>query len=230
MTQRPPVRSESPFARLGARVLEDVRSRVWPLERGATCWHIAHLELGDWRQWRALLEANGISDPLDLEGVALQLDADAPAPAPFLFGGVPDGAPSVSIDLASSDELGEGPRLVAASPELRGLCYLVIEDVTFDTFTLALRAPGASVAGVPVAVSLGDFEGITSDATSSVERTVYAANGAAAHVRLTLDAFLVVWIAREWPMYLAPTGEAERTELVIPQSITDVLSLLGALT
>jgi len=225
---RTPRKSESPFDRLGARVIEQDKSIVWPLERGASVWLIAHLVLGDWRLWRDVLVSNNVADALDLEGVAILSPLDTPAPAPFEFGGVPDDAPSQVIDLASPDELGTGPQIIAASPELRGVCVLVVEDVTFDTFTLAVRAPDASVAGDAVAVSLADFEGAVSDVTQVVERTLFAAGGEVLQVRFTLDAWLCVWLARTWPVTVEGEKFGDRTELVIAQKTGAELLFVGA--
>lgn len=218
LTSKSPVQSESPFDRLGARVLGDVRSRLWPLSRGAHVWQVTHLTLGDWRRWREVCDANAVADPLDLAGVTLALNTGAPAPAPFYFDGINGADTPQVVDLASSEQLGVGPELVEASPALRGVCVLVVEDVTFDTFTLALRAPDTDTAGPPVALALVDFEGVTSDTTGVVERTLYAATGEALVVRFTLDAWFVVWLAREWPLQVASSGEAARASLVIPES------------
>ena len=227
MTQgvRAPRRSESPFDRLGARVAQQERSLVWSLERGATVWVIAHLTLGDWRLWRAVMEANSVTDALDLEGVRVLAGAPASraAPAPFAFASEPPGAPPVVVDVASAAQLGQGPMVVGASPSLRGACSLLVEDLDEATFTIALRAPGALVAGDAVTVSLADFEGVTSDVVQLVERTLFAADGAALQVRFTLDGWLCMWLARCWPLMVEGETFGERAELVIPQQTSDLL-------
>lgn len=211
--------SESPFDRLGAQVLDDSRMVLWPLEGGAraTIWAIAHQGLGEWRTWRAICDASGVTDPLDLEGAALLVPDDgAPSSAPFDFPGVPDGAPSVTVDLAGQDQLGVGPVVVSASPELLGLCVLRIQDVTEDSFRLALRGPSSDTFGPDVDLELARFQGITEAETSLVQLLLYSAEGQALSLRLSLDAFLAVWLARFWPLSLSADLTSARAALLLP--------------
>lgn len=223
---RAPVASESPFDRLGAQVADEPRVVLWPLGRSATIFAIAHTTLGEWRSWRDICDANAITDPLDLEAIPLALPADdAPTPAPRLFEAIPSTDPPVSIDLAAQDQLGVGPRVVEAQSSLFGECVLRVDDVTWDTFELSLRAPDEADFGAPVALALADFEGVTADAVRPVRRVLYSAGGQAMMVELTLDAFLVVWLARVWPLLLTGSSEGGRQSLVVPTDESGLLEV-----
>lgn len=224
--QRAPRASEAPFDRLGGRVEEERQVRVWPLNRGATIWAVAHVELGDWRRWREIATANDLADPLDLAGLVYAPPSGAPAPAPFIMPSATPGGAPVEVDLAA--DLGVGPQLILAAPEMRGVCYLVVEDVAPDVFTLAVAGPGDTVAGPPVAVTAADFEGLTPDTTQEVQRALVAQGGGVLVVRFDLNAWLAMWLARRWPLLVVAAADVERDELVVPQTGALGATLLGA--
>lgn len=219
--------SESPFDRYGAQVLDEPRVALWPLERGASIYTIAHQVLGEWRLWRSICDANGVADPFDLEGAALELAADGgPTPAPFLFAGVPDGADPVTHDLSSQDELGVGPLVLDASPALVGDVVLQLEDVDFGSFELSIRGPDDADFGPRTPIALASFEGPTEAASATVTLLLYAASGAGLTLQLNLNALLVVWLARYWPLALSVVDGSARTALAVPLD-DDALVQLG---
>lgn len=223
---RAPVASESPFDRLGAQVADEPRVVLWPLERGATIFAIAHQTLGEWRSWRGICDANEVADPLDLEAAQLVLPADdAPTSAPRLFDAIPDADPPVLIDLAAQDQLGVGPRVVEAQAGLYGECVVRVTDLTWESYTLALRGPDEADFGEEVGITLADFEGVTADAVRPVRRVLYAASGLALMLEVTLDAFLVIWLARVWPLVLTGDASQARGALVVPTDETGLLEV-----
>lgn len=223
---RAPVASESPFDRLGAQVADEPRVLLWPLSRSATIFGIAHTTLGEWRSWRDICDANGVSDPLDLEGVELDLPADgAPTPSPRSFEAIPSTDPPVSIDLASQDQLGVGPRVVEAQSSLFGECVLAVEDVDYEHFMLALRGPDEASFGEAVPVALADFEGVSAGSVRAIRRVLYSASGQAMMVEITLDAWLVLWLARYWALVLTGSSEGARQALVVPTDESGLLEV-----
>jgi len=213
-----PQASEAPFDRLGAQVLEDGHLALWPLEGASTTiWTIAHLGLGEWRQWREVAEASEVVDPLDLEAPELGVSTDGePNSSPRDFEGVPGGAPPVEVDLASQSELGVGPVVVSASRELFGLCVLRVEDVSPSSFLVALRGPAELDFGPGVELALASFEGVASDEVRAPRLQLFSSSGFALTVSMTLDAWLVVWLARYWPMMLVEVVGSARAALVLP--------------
>lgn len=63
--------SESPYTRLAGPVAtRDPRASIrLTFGERETPYALAHRAVGEWRQWRELLEASGIEDPFDLAGL-----------------------------------------------------------------------------------------------------------------------------------------------------------------
>ena len=224
--QRPPVASESPLERNGAQVLEEPRVELWPLTRAAHIYQIAHTVLGEWREWRALAEANGVIDPLDLEAAPLEAAEEGEATAaPFLFPSVPEGGADVEVDLASAAELGVGPEVVDASPEMRGVVYLRVEDVAFGSFEVSARHETEEEWGASVPLLESAFEGAVETEARAVILYLSGAAGGLLVVRLTLDAWLVLWLARYWPLRINGDETRARSALAVPLDAGDGATL-----
>lgn len=183
--------SESPFDRLGAaREQERPRVRAVPLIQGATIFALAHQALGEWRRWRELLETSGIEDGFDLEGRVYPDTLPLLTTTPLL-----DGSGDAELDLTAT--LGVRLTLIAIEGALAGDGALVVEDVAFGSYTIALRAPGDTDAGTPQAITDADFAG--ADGSLQAVRLELVSEAARARVVLEIDrdAWLVLWMARE---------------------------------
>lgn len=224
--QRPAVASESPLERNGAQVLDEPRVALWPLSRGAHIYQITHLTTGEWRLWRAVAEANGVTDPLDLEAAPLvEALEGVPAPAPFAFPSVPEGGADVEVDLSALTELGVGPEVVDASPEMRGVVYLQVEDVAFGEYTVAARHADEAEWGQPVTLLERQFEGAVDTETREVVLYLTGATGGLLVIKLTLDAWLALWLARYWPLEILADDARGVAALAIPLDAGDLATL-----
>lgn len=224
--QRPAVPSESPLERNGAQVLDEPRVELWPLSRGAHIYQITHTTLGEWRLWRAVAEANGVIDPLDLEAAPLLSDLEGvPAPAPFPFPSVPEGGAPVEVNLSALTELGVGPEVLDASPEMRGTVYLQVEDVAFGEYEVSARHADDAEWGAPVALLESAFEGAVDTETREVVLYLSGATGGLLVIRLTLDAWLALWLARYWPLEIIADDARAVVALAVPLDAGDGASL-----
>jgi hypothetical protein len=199
--------SESPFDRLGARA-DSRPQRARALTGGETAFRLAHEELGEWRVWRELLEFNAIDDPFDLQG-----RTHSSAERMTVEFGLVEGDGADDVDLAA--ELGQGVRLVWATPELEGRGELLVTDTAFGAYTLAFRAPGEDAAGAALAVVDADLE--EADGSARAWRGLLTSQSGryAVDLEVSPEAWLILWLARCVPVVFAP--ERARSELLVPE-------------
>jgi hypothetical protein len=203
--------SESPFDRLGAaQGQERPRVRAVALIQGATIFAQTHQALGEWRRWREVLEASGIEDGFDLGALsypdALSLLTTTP---------LQDGSGDAELDLTAT--LGVWFALIAIEGALVGDGGLVVEDVGFGAYTIALRAPGDAVAGTPQAITDADFAGADGSLQAVRLELVSEAGRARVVLEIDRDAWLVLWMARELTVRFAATPA--RTALLAPVEV-----------
>ena len=191
-------RSESPYDRLGAPVELDRDARRVTPGQHATIFAVAHEQLGEWREWRAILDASDERSPFDL----LELEHTLSDRIRHRFATL-DETGSELVNLTDDLDFGLGMREV--TPELQGEGRLVLEDLSETTFQLTFQAPGEDAPG---------------------EAVVFDREGGARHVLLTSgrfvlgltmsdDVLLVLWMARELIVYFEPVPRAS-SALTIP--------------
>lgn len=182
--------SESPFDRLGAaREQERPRVRAVPIIQGATIFALAHQSLGEWRRWRELLDASGVEDGFDLTARVYADVLPLLTTTPLV-----DGDGVAELDL--TETLGVKLDLLAVEGALLGDGALIVEDVAFGAYTLALRAPGDAAAGPPQPLDDAAFVGADGSPQPVRLELVSEAGRGRAVVELDRATWLVLWLAR----------------------------------
>lgn len=200
-------RSESPYDRFGQLTEDATRQRVYTLRLGQNPLQAAHEATGEWRDWRTILEASDVADPFDLMDVA-HASAALVLDVPTTDGG--------AEQENFSEDLGQPLLLLAASPELDGTGQIEVTDVDEDTFTLKFKAPGADAFGEAVTLELERFTGIDGEQNLAVGVELLDASGRyVVLMELTLDTWLIVWLARCMDVLFVPSPS--RSELVVPE-------------
>lgn len=168
--------NEAPFDLLGVLVDEPRAERTIPLYGGEyeNAFTVASRAFGEWRNWRELLENNGIADPLDLQEVQTKTEGVLTT--------------DEGVDLTA--ELGVPLRVLSASEGTTGDVTLVVEDVAQGEFTLQVEltpgAPGPPVTLLESALLVGNT------------RVVLEGAGGSGFVQIEfdIDTWLVLWLAR----------------------------------
>lgn len=205
--------SESPFDRLGAaREREQPRVRAVPLIQGATIFALAHQSLGEWRRWRELLDTSGVEDGFDLAALVYADVLPLLTTTPLV-----DGDGVAELDL--TDALGVKLDLLAVEGALLGDGALVVEDVAFGAYTVALRAPGDAAAGPPQPLDDAAFVGADGSPRAVRLELVSEAGRGRAVVELDQDTWLVLWLARTLTVRFAatPARDALLAPLEVPR-------------
>lgn len=199
--------SESPFDRLGTSSPQQAPSvREVELIQGATIFALAHQSLGEWRRWRELLEVSGVEDGFDLEGHRYP-DSLALLTTTALL----DGSGYIPLDLTAA--LGVRLKLEQVAGAVSGAWALVVEDLTWGSYALRLRAASGAL-GPQVVIMDEDFVG-ADGSPRAVHVELVSADGAS-RLALTMDreAWLVLWLARSLTIQLEPS--ATRSRLLAP--------------
>lgn len=202
--------SESPYTRHGRTKEGERKKKRHPLNGSPrqNLLQIAHLELGEWRDWRDIAEENELTDPIDLAGAEHGDDSEL-----IMSFELVDGSGSEDENL--TDELGHSITVHGATPEMSGTGTLTVSDTAMGEYELTLTAPDGSVAGTAVSVKDADFK--DADGEGASRRFLLRADGDRYFVDLTLDAdlWLILWLRRETPIYFDPS--AGRAELLVPE-------------
>jgi len=212
--------SESPFTRHGRSVEGERAPKIHALTGSPreSLLQIAHREMGEWRDWRTIARANGLIDPVDPYGHAHQAATSFIAPFERI-----DGAGSEDEDLTA--QLGHGLTLHAATPELSGVGYLVVSDVSSGEYTVSFKAPGDASAGASQSVTdadfIGEYDAGLGEYAQLEPRTALQSDGGryVVEVSFDIDAWLILWLMREAPITFNP--QPAQHELLIPEPELD---------
>ena len=196
-------RSDSPYTRHGALLEASRDERRVTLVGDPTPFQLAHRELGEWREWRALLDANGVISPFALRGAdhtqSKRLVKDFP---------LDDGSGFEPEDL--TEDLGIPFDSSFPDRLIYGEGALLIEDIAEGKYTIAFRAPGAEVGTSSDPVALLDAQW----ADGALPFVELEHEDIAIAFDLSRDLFLILWLAREFPVRFAP--EPVRDTLMVP--------------
>jgi len=206
------VASESPYDRLGESTGGERLRRRRAISDALTIFRLAHEGLGEWRDWRDVAELGGVDDPMDLRGMAHPPTLSATLDVELAAG---QGASTEDL----SADLGQTIGLEWATPELQGKGELLVTDTGEANFALALRAPGDDAIGDKVDVSLADFRDVDGEPVVQRALLMSASGRYAVDVELTLDMWLVLWLARCVDVAFVP--EPTRDELEIPGPVLE---------
>ena len=202
------MRSDSPYDRLGATVETALERKRATIIGDASIFYQAHRGLGEWREWRGILDETEDTPPWDLRAR--------------------DQTPSKQLlrDFETIDGLGvEGENLTTdtgipleltfASPELSGEGELIVEDAALGEYTLAFKAPGDTVEGEAVALTDASWENVD-DGDPVAPRVLLESDGArfAVDLEISRDLWLILWLGRTTPVTFAPL--LTQDELTLP--------------
>jgi len=167
-----------------------------PIIQGATIFALTHQALGEWRRWREVLDASDVEDGFELEG--REYSSALP-----MFTAVARLDESGEEELVLSDVLDVELELALVAGDLVGDGALRVEDGGFGSYTLEFRAPGESQWGPATSLEDGDF------APRATLELVSASGGARIALVIDRDVWLVMWLARELSVRLAPGSARE---------------------
>lgn len=191
--------SESPFDKLGRAISVTVQRRH-PLFQGTweNAFTVAHAAVGEWRAWRALCDANGITDPLtlaepDITGLVTLTSVD--------------GLIDFTFDLGTT-VLCIGGNLPGDNAEV------IVTDTVAGEFDLQLRRVGEANLGP--AVHLREVDWYDASGAAQPFRVALSTADLVHWVELefTTDAWLVLWLARE--LRLTFDRQLTRVEVAVP--------------
>lgn len=186
--------SESPYEALGRPLEQDPPNRSIRLFGGEAenAFTLAHKATGEWRNWRDLLDANGITDPFNIQGIQAQGDSRA---AEF-----PE-----ELDVDPFAELDQEIRVIYASEPLSGPLWLKVEDVASGYEVSAGFGSGAYQDATLVVPDL-----LTQDVFSVPLMT----EDGCVELEFTSGGWLLFWLARE--ITLDTDFAASRDILLVP--------------
>lgn len=213
--------SEGPYSRLGAAdATVDQRKRLYRLHGGEHVFGVAHITLGEWREWRKVCDENNIADPLNLRGYDTETAADAGEVVVDIEADAEDG--STEAENFSTD-LDRYYTLDYQTPELEGTGSIQITDleggdyVVGEDFGMQFKAPGEASYGEVAAFNVLDMQDATK--TSAVPHTVFMLSNSQQYaIAFTCDAdtFLMLWLLREFEIEFDPLEPITRDFLVVP--------------
>lgn len=194
--------SESPYDRQGRPIRNLPRQRRVNLvgNRWENAFTLAHRGVGEWRLWRSLCDLNGIDDPLEMRN-------GQAAPS----GGL------VSLDgqIDFSEDLGLNVGVVWHSQGIGNFARIEVTDVAVGVFEVRLRKNGEL--GPPAVVLEADFFDVSGTAQAQRIRLESADAVDWIDLRVDIDAWLVIWMARDILIGLDFTrGEHSRTAVLVP--------------
>lgn len=195
--------SESPFDRHGRPIEDDPQQVRVPLYGGAyeNAFTAAHRGVGEWRMHRALVEATGADDPLELRGLT------------------DDGVGRLIIcdgDVDLTDELGLYAVIRGRSPELQGSANVWVEDIDVDVFEVSLQLDDEGNGEDPVTITSGRFSAPDGDEAGVLVGLVLKSEDGRhwLHIEIDSDIWTCMWLHRAMPVHL--TVRPTRFEAVVP--------------
>jgi hypothetical protein len=156
--------------------------------------------VGEWRLWRSLCDLNGIDDPLEMRN-------GQAAPS--------GGFVSLDGQIDFSEDLGLNVGVVWHSQGIGNFARIEVTDVAVGVFEVRVRKNGEL--GPPSVVLEEDF--FDASGTAQAQRIRLESANAVDWIdlRVDIDAWLVIWMAREILIALDFTrGEHSRTAVLVP--------------